>query len=45
MSGSFTMPPDFADFTGTEVSAYRRSPLVNVRETRARLLAPAADGS
>jgi hypothetical protein len=38
------VPPDFADFTATEVSAYRRSPLVNVRETRARLLAPSADG-
>jgi hypothetical protein len=39
------VPPDFADFTATEVSAYRRSPLVDVRETRAKLLASAADGS
>jgi hypothetical protein len=37
------VPPDFTDFTATEVAAYRRSPLVNVRETRARLLEGAAD--
>ena len=33
-----TLPPDFTDFTAAEVASYRRSPLVNVRETRARLL-------
>jgi hypothetical protein len=32
------VPPDFADFTAAEVAGYRRSALVNVRETRARLL-------
>ena len=32
------LPPDFTDFTAAEVARYRRSPLVNVRETRARLL-------
>jgi len=37
-----TVPRDFADFTATEVAAYRRSPLVNVRESRARLLQEAA---
>jgi mono/diheme cytochrome c family protein len=36
------VPADFTDFTAAEVAAYRRSPLVNVRETRAQLLAPAA---
>ena len=39
------VPTDFAEFTAAEVAAYRRSPLVEVRETRARLLASAADGS
>lgn len=39
------VPTDFADFTAAEVAAYRGSPLVNVRETRAQLLAPAADGA
>ncbi len=38
-----TVPPDFTDFTAAEVAGYRRSPLLNVRETRARLLAAAAD--
>jgi hypothetical protein len=38
-----TVPPDFADFTAAEVAGYRRSPLVDVRETRASLLAAAAD--
>jgi hypothetical protein len=33
-----TVPPDFTDFTAAEVARYRGSPLVNVRETRARLL-------
>lgn len=33
-----TVPPDFVDFTAGEVADYRRSPLVNVGETRARLL-------
>ena len=37
-----TVPPDFKDFTAAEVAGYRRSPLVNVRETRARLLEAAA---
>jgi hypothetical protein len=38
-----TVPSDFRDFTAAEVASYRRSPLVNVRETRARLLAATAD--
>ena len=38
-----TVPSDFTDFTAAEVAGYRRSPLVNVRETRARLLAAAPD--
>jgi mono/diheme cytochrome c family protein len=38
-----TVPPDFTDFTAAEVAGYRRPPLVNVRETRARLLAAALD--
>jgi hypothetical protein len=37
------VPPDFADFTAAEVAGYRRFPLVNVRETRARLLQAAAE--
>jgi hypothetical protein len=37
-----TIPPDFTDFTAAEVAGYRGSPLVNVRETRARLLAAVA---
>jgi hypothetical protein len=37
------VPPDFADFTAAEVAGYRRSPLVNVREARARLLEAAAE--
>jgi hypothetical protein len=37
------VPSDFRDFTAAEIARYRRSPLVNVRETRARLLAAAAD--
>jgi hypothetical protein len=36
------VPTDFTDFTSAEVATYRRSPLANVREVRARLLAPAA---
>jgi hypothetical protein len=36
------VPPDFADFTAAEVAGYRRSPLVAVRDTRARLLEAAA---
>jgi len=39
------VPPDFTDFTAAEVAANRSSPLVNVREARARLLAPVADGA
>jgi hypothetical protein len=38
-----TVPPGFRDFTAAEVADYRRSPLVDVGETRARLLAAAAD--
>jgi len=37
------VPSDFTDFTAAEVAGYRRSPLVNVRETRVRLLAAAAN--
>jgi hypothetical protein len=37
------VPADFSDFTAAEVAGYRRSPLVDVRETRARLLAATAD--
>jgi hypothetical protein len=33
-----TVPADFRDFTAAEVASYRGSPLVNVREIRARLL-------
>jgi hypothetical protein len=40
-----SVPPDFADFTASEVARYRRYPLVDVRGTRARLLAAAADRS
>jgi mono/diheme cytochrome c family protein len=36
------VPPDFTDFTAAEVAGYRRSPLVEVRDTRARLLQAAA---
>jgi hypothetical protein len=32
------LPPDFTDFTAAEVARYRTTPLVKVRETRARLL-------
>ena len=32
------VPSDFTDFTAAEVAGYRRSPLVNVRATRAQLL-------
>jgi hypothetical protein len=38
-----TIPSDFTDFTAAEVAGYRRSPLVDVGETRARLLAAAPD--
>ena len=38
-----TVPPDFTDFTAAEVAGYRSSPLVDVRETRARLLQAAAE--
>jgi hypothetical protein len=37
-----SVPPGFADFTAVEIAGYRKSPLVNVRETRARLLTPGA---
>jgi hypothetical protein len=40
---SRTVPPDFRDFTAAEVAGYRRSPLVNVGEARARLFAATAD--
>jgi len=36
------VPPDFRDFTAAEVAGYRRAPLVDVRDTRARLLEAAA---
>jgi len=39
-----SVPTDFADFTAAEVARYRRYPLVDVRGTRARLLAAAAAG-
>jgi hypothetical protein len=42
---SRAVPPDFMDFTAAEVAGYRRTPLVNVRETRAQLLAAAADSA
>jgi mono/diheme cytochrome c family protein len=35
---STTVPRAFSDFTAAEVGAYRRSPLIEVRATRARLL-------
>jgi mono/diheme cytochrome c family protein len=38
-----SVPRAFSDFTATEVAAYRRSPLIEVQATRARLLATAAD--
>ena len=38
-----TVPRDFMDFSAAEVAGYRRSPLVKVRETRARLLEAASD--
>lgn len=37
------VPLDFTDFTAAEVTDYRRSPLVDVGDTRARLLEAAAD--
>ncbi len=37
-------PRDFTDFTASEVASYRRRTLVNVRETRAQLLAGAGAG-
>ena len=36
------VPPDFTDFTAAEVASYRSYPLVDVRDTRARLLQAAA---
>ena len=40
------VPKNVADFTAAEVGSYRKSPLIDVRGTRARLLAahPAAAG-
>jgi len=38
-----SVPTDFVDFTAAEVARYRRYPLVDVRATRTRLLAAAAD--
>jgi hypothetical protein len=32
------VPPEFADFTEAEVAGYRRTPLIDVRAERARLL-------
>ena len=37
-----TVPADFTDFTAAEVAGYRRFPLIDVRDTRARLLQAAA---
>lgn len=37
--GAAPVPAAFADFTAAEVARYRKSRLVEVRETRARLLA------
>jgi hypothetical protein len=34
-----TVPAGFTDFSAAEVAGYRRSPLVDVRETRERLIA------
>jgi hypothetical protein len=39
---STTKPASFRHFTATEVAAYRRTPLVNVREARERLLRSSA---
>jgi mono/diheme cytochrome c family protein len=39
------LPADFADFTAAEVARYRTTPLVKVRETRARLLNAGAAAS
>jgi len=36
------VPSDFTDFTASEVAGYRASTLVNVRDTRARLLGDAS---
>jgi hypothetical protein len=36
------VPADFTDFTAAEVAGYRRFPLIDVRDTRARLLQAAA---
>jgi hypothetical protein len=33
------VPPNFVEFSAAEVASYRKSPLVNVGETRARVLA------
>lgn len=38
-----SVPPDFVEFTAAEVAGYRRYPLVDVRGTRARLLAAAGE--
>ncbi len=38
-------PRDFSDFTVGEVAGYRRSILVDVRETRTRLLGAAAEAA
>jgi hypothetical protein len=36
------VPPEFTDFTAAEVAGYRRSPLIDVGDTRAQLLQAAA---
>jgi mono/diheme cytochrome c family protein len=38
-------PAEFAEFTAVEVAAYRRFPLIEVRQTRTRLLAQGGRGS
>lgn len=37
--------PDFRDFSAEEVARYRKTPLTDVRGTRAQLLSPTADRS
>jgi mono/diheme cytochrome c family protein len=39
------VPPEFVDFTESEVAGYRRTPLIDVRAERARLLGSSLDRS
>ncbi len=39
------VPPEFVDFTESEVAGYRRTPLIGVRAERARLLGSSLDRS